>query len=232
MSIPAPVACDETLKNLMNEVSGFFDHCNGSFSDGATSGSPAITGRMSLLEVSCLGNPEKTLQGELLHYLRILDWNVVQEIGYLHAPGVKRSPDFGIFDSFGSHKKLICVVELKHHSANQSSAQPLINALDIDYLQPRPAVPLMQIGLYTAVTAIAPPLALPYTRGIYRFLNTYCTGTFPPSIPSGNLFFSSWSSRTSWLNMPIIGCTEPSSFQTPTGSIVSGHIEYFIGIRD
>lgn len=219
------------LNKLVKDVGDFFNQCSGPNSAGQVSNNPMLTRGMSLLEIACLGNPEKTLQGELLFHLRQLNWNVVQEIGYLHAPGMKRNPDFGIFNSFGPGKELICVVELKHYSANQGSAQQLTNALDIDYLQPRPVVPLMQIGLYTAVTAISIPLALPYTQGIYRFLNTYCTGTLPPPYFAGASFLS-WSNGHSWLHGPAIGSTKPSSFQTPGGRGISGHIEYFIGIRD
>lgn len=59
---------------------------------------------MSLLEIVCLGSPEKTIQGELLFYLRCSKWNVVQEVGYRNAFLKRRNSDLAIFDSFFSNK--------------------------------------------------------------------------------------------------------------------------------
>lgn len=211
-----------TLDELINEVGAFFANDKG-IAESSLQG-------MSLLEIACLGNAEKTLQGELFYHLRSLNWNVVLELGYLHAPGVRRNPDIGVFDSFSTQKKLICVIELKHYSANQGSATQLTKALDSDHDLDRPPVPLMQIGLYTTVAGVSPPLGGRFENGIYRFLNTYCGGNLPP-VHVGKALFSDWANGKNWLEEPLIGATGLTSFVDESSRTISGHIEYIVGIR-
>lgn len=123
----------------------------------------------------------------------------------------------------------MCTIEIKHHSANQGSAGPLITALTRDFHRARPRVSLMQIGIYTVVTNISPPKPLPFPSGIYRFLKIYCTGMLPPIfLPGDNLLGQSKS--INWLHLSSKGATADSSFSMTGAGTVSGYIEYFVGM--
>jgi hypothetical protein len=221
------------LKQLIGNINTFFTNCAGSYSTEKTEKNSTSVGRMSLLEVACLGNAEKALQGELFFHLRSHNWNVVQEMGYFHKRRKRRNPDFGVFSNFGSEKELKCIVELKHYSANQGRTTKLTRDLEKDFELRRPEVPIIQIGIYTAVTAISPPPIPRDTAGIYRFLNTYCNGTLPTLPLSAAAEFLAWSKDRDriWLWEPNIGQTRACSFQTQDGRMIGGHLEYIIGIR-
>src|SRR5271155_2359801 len=68
------------------------------------------------LRLVCLGNAEMTVQGELLHFLRKNNFKVVSEGG---LPGSRRRFDIMVFDK--GWKAVVCLIELKHYSANQDS---------------------------------------------------------------------------------------------------------------
>ena len=218
----------QLLVRLMQDVLAFFNRS----SDAATSTRQLQA--MPLIEVACLGNPERTMQSELHAYLRSRLWNSVCEMGYRHAPGDRGDADIALFDSFHRDKVLLCVIELKHFSANQGDACTLTAGLDSDYRLSRPSVPMMQIGLYTVVESITPPLQPEYDRGIYRFLNTYCRGTLPPRFTAGQIL-RDWSATTAqtWLQPfePVIGQTPTASFWDDRNAFISGHVEYVVGIR-
>ncbi|WP_146204568.1 hypothetical protein [Massilia glaciei] len=224
------------LAELQNDIVIFFNNSKTKTAAGGDSdnyGPQGSHNRLSIFEMACLGNPEKTIQGELLCYLRSLNWNVVQEAGYLHTPGIKRNFDFVVFDTFNGDKQILCVVEIKHFSANQGSSVNLSNGLDIDYLLPRPSVPLMQIGVYTVVNGIYPVLVSPYVNGLYRFVNTYCRGGLPPRNDFLNIF-GAWQSGKNWLHPVNMSSSSPTQtdFKMALGNCISGYVEYFVGVRN
>lgn len=218
----------ELIFNLRKDIIEFFDRS----SDIAES--TIKLQAMPLIEVACLGNPERTIQSELHAFLRSRAWNSICEMGYRHSLTDRGNADIAVFDSFQEEKVLLCVIELKHFSANQGDANTLVAGLNKDYRLSRPAVPMIQIGLYTAVESITPPLRLPYDRGIYRFLNTYCRGILPPKFKAENVL-RDWITATasSWLQPfdPVVGKTATASFRDDRNNFVSGYIEYMIGIR-
>lgn len=138
---------------------------------------PALNGLG--LRLVCLGNPEKTIQGELVHFLRQSGINAVSECGVVGE--VRRSLDVVVFD--GGWQPL-CVIELKHYSANQGSLATLARNLRGDQKRHAEALvrnlPLVQIGLYTDICSVRPeiPVADQDTlqHGLYRFLKTYYHG--------------------------------------------------------
>jgi hypothetical protein len=156
-------------------------------------GSAAIPGPLAALglRLVCLGNAEKTVQGELVHYLRNRNLNAIAECGIAKV-NTMRNIDITVFDSTWDH--VICVIELKHYSANQrtngtSALNKLARDLAGDYRRhggnPTHALPLMQIGLLTEIFRVDPE-RVPDDEvrslhfGLYRFLKTYYEGPLTP----------------------------------------------------
>ncbi len=125
------------------------------------------------LRLVCLGNPERTVQGELVHHLRKSGYNAVSECGI--SNGVDRySPDIVVFDDDWNAQ---CVVELKHHSANQGSINPLVYGMLADLAGhkegPHGSLPLIQIGLFTEISGPFDRTKDAHPLGLYRFLSSY-----------------------------------------------------------
>lgn len=170
-----------------------------------------------LLEIACMGNAEKTIQGELFHYLRNKGIVAVLEASYaanlVSANGnSRRSIDIMVFDD-SSPRKPIVAIELKHHDPHQgaqpqTSIAPLCKGLNADYNK-RPKsgkvvpVPLIQVGLFTGVTSISPtpfnppnsnpPVDFLFHRFISYYVITLCqkTVTFK-KIKDCSDFFGLW----------------------------------------
>ena len=120
-------------------------------------------GTLSLLRIACLGNPERTMQGELIAYLRSKKLFAISE-GSFRANGLGPNPrtknrhiDILVFDATHTHK---VAIELKHFGANQGEITKLCERVTEDYEKiiehveriPLPAaVELIQVGLYTTV---------------------------------------------------------------------------------
>jgi hypothetical protein len=128
------------------------------------------------LRLVCMGNAEMTVQGELLHFLRKNDFNAVSEAG---LPGSRRRFDIMVFDK--QWKAVVCLVELKHYSANQDSKRiPALPKLFLHLNEdserhndfPGIAHPLIQIGLFTELL-VPTPRVTPDTHSFYRFLGSY-----------------------------------------------------------
>jgi len=126
------------------------------------------------LRLVCLGNPERTVQGELLHYLRARSLNAISECGLAHVTKRKNNPDIVVFDG---DWQPVCVIELKHFSANQGKIGRLLANMRKDVKRhnngPQKRLPLIEIGLYTAVSQFD-RRAHPRDSGLYRFLFSYC----------------------------------------------------------
>lgn len=114
-----------------------------------------------------LGNPELTVQGELLSHLKASGFpHSVMECGLENEDDV----DIIVFDS---RWKPRCGIELKHRTSNQGPLRQLVRNLDKDREKhrsgPLAGLPLLQIGLYTCIAERATPFTAP--SGMYRLLS-------------------------------------------------------------
>lgn len=215
-----------TLQDLQNDVVSFFRQTNNTSLD--------------LFEIACLGKPELTLQGELLHHLRAAGWLCVQEAGY-RAPVngsnklESRNLDILVFDRTDKYFDTKCCVELKHFSANQGSSTTLIAGLEADYARPRPhhpgALPIMLIGMYTTIHSYSSRPAAP---GLHRFGRAVCG---PVRSSSFHTEFSVWKTKTAsqWLHGPEI-LSRSTGIPThhcvlQSGEQLDGWVEACVGIR-
>lgn len=173
---------------------------------------------LALLRLASLGSPEKTIQGELLFHLRSKGFYAVSECA-LRLPSGRRNVDIAVFDRTW---RPALVIEIKHYSANQGGQGTLFRRLREDFKRERPsdhkghALPLLQVGLFTAVTSISPKVSQRSTKTgsvqqFYRFLYTYCV---PPVHP------------------PWQGLGKPRVRPFRRRGIVVQHEEFFVDARD
>lgn len=131
---------------------------------GATGARPNTSSGVRLV---LLGNPELTVQGELLNHLKVSGFeNSVMECGLENDNDI----DIIVFDTRWKPK---CAIELKHRTSNQGPLRQLIRNLDKDRQKhqhgPLSGLPLLQIGLYTCISARTTPFIAP--GGLYRLLS-------------------------------------------------------------
>jgi hypothetical protein len=103
----------------------------------------------SLLEIACLGNAERTMQGELLYYLRCKGIKAVSEHGF-----GKCSFDIMVFNR---ESEPVVAVEMKHYSPHQGEeTKPLTAAFKRDRnMKERPKnVPVILLNLFTQIESI------------------------------------------------------------------------------
>lgn len=134
------------------------------------------------LRLVSLGNPEKTVQGELLSFFNSESkvYRMVSECGIFNRDQ-RRSLDLTVFDQ---NWQTICVIEMKHYSSNQGRLNYLISGLQFDLnrhdeIFEKKQIPLIQIGLYTEIVDINNPFVNEEEKrtvagGLYRFVKTYC----------------------------------------------------------
>lgn len=135
------------------------------------------------LRLVSLGNPEKTVQGELLSFFNSSNnkgYRMVSECGIFDSDQ-RRSLDLTVFDQ---NWQVACVIEMKHYSRNQGRLEYLINNLRFDQerhfkIFSEEKIPLIQIGLYTEITDInnafrSSEEKRTIANGFYRFVKTYC----------------------------------------------------------
>lgn len=130
------------------------------------------------LHLICLGSPEKTIQGELIYFLRSRRIMAVSECG-LYSTTNRRNIDVTIFNAQWQPQ---VAIELKHYSKNQGGISRLISGLRDDKkkhnLKFKKKLPLIQIGLYTHIESIkenfVPDEKEKHLHGFYRFIKTYC----------------------------------------------------------
>lgn len=201
---------------------------------GSSKPTPSLTPRMGLLEIACLGNPEKTIQGEMVYGLRALGWNAVQEVGYIHKKLIRRNIDILVFDKINADKQILCVMEMKHLSSHQGKPTQLAGKMDDDYKLARPKrTPIMLLGFYTTVTSIT-NRSMNQT-GIYRFPKTYCKKDhLKPSTFATDL--DTWALSKTWLLPPSRSSNNPKKncftiIENSKTHDVSGQVEFFIGTR-
>jgi hypothetical protein len=128
------------------------------------------------LRLVSLGNPERTVQGELVHFLRAVGLRAVSECGVTDDAS-RYSLDIVVFDE---HWKEVCAIELKHYSANQGKVGALQLNMQADARRhqdgPQAKLPLIQIGIYTEIVHSFDKADSRPAFGLYRFLVTYFKG--------------------------------------------------------
>jgi hypothetical protein len=128
------------------------------------------------LRLVSLGNAERTVQGELVYYLRSKGLNAVSECGVTDGSS-RCSLDIVIFDEEWT---CVCAVELKHYSANQGKVDALTHNMGSDVSRhkdgPQGLLPLIQIGLYTEISECFDIKKYSPAFGLYRFLISYFKG--------------------------------------------------------
>jgi hypothetical protein len=116
---------------------------------------------------------ERAVQGELVHHLRAAGVKAVAECG-IASDLARHTADIGVFDQGW---RPICIIELKHFSANQGDIDELLSNMRADMRKhARGLLPLLQLGLYTEITA-AFSRDFPRPYGLYRFLAAHFRGT-------------------------------------------------------
>lgn len=120
---------------------------------------------------------ERGAQGELVHYLRAAGLNAVAECGLL-SDTARHTADIAVFDR---EWMPIGIIELKHFSANQGPIEELMHNMSEDARKhargPQAPLPLIQLGLYTEITAAFLPETYARPFGLYRFIAAYFNGT-------------------------------------------------------
>lgn len=196
--------------------------------------------KLELLRIACLGNAEKTIQGELFHHLRYkYDLNVVIECGYRDVDD--RHIDIMVFNNEWSP---IVAIELKHYSPHQGTINPLLGGLEDDYNKLRPVdLPLIQVGLYSAIDSVLPfPLPASPLLNYYRFLMTYVlrqclklnTGNLNRALSTDQTLASNWAtdsqqkSRYSQSTTLVRGQDETFQIDPPSGLTVKGRVNWIV----
>lgn len=131
------------------------------------------------LRLISLGNPERTVQGELVHYLRARGFLAVSECGVYRQDSARRNLDIVVFA--GEDWAPLAVIELKHYSGNQGSPEKLASDLQKDTDKHAMSVrdlPLIQIGLFSRIINLEEPFKSDMDKesgqnGLYRFVKTY-----------------------------------------------------------
>lgn len=158
---------------------------------------PKTTTRECLLRIACLGNAEKTIQGELLAYLRSVGIFAISEAGFRKKNSasppatVDRHIDILVFRKKDNAQESapIVAIELKHYSAHQRAVSYLCDGLDEDYCKSKTcsstclpsSVALIQVGVYTEIFAVDPwpvvpgrtPMQSLHDFEFYRFIYSY-----------------------------------------------------------
>jgi len=196
---------------------------------------------ISLLRIACMGNPEKTMQGELLCHLRgEKDIIPVLEYRYHRFENVAdkrkangRSIDIMVLDK--DHNPVVAI-ELKHHSRQQGTLKPLLENLDADRekLQSLP-LPVIQIGLYTEIVSVANGACRDDFLD-YRFITAYAyNGTelrlnrtkILDALEDARKKLEEWAGRFDESKLSLSGRLDRFAVGEKS---VTGRVHYFIGL--
>ena len=195
----------------------------------------------NLLRTACVGNPERTLQGELFAYLKSRHRHVVLE--YRHhrldvivdgRGSVGRSVDIMVLD--GAFVPA-CAIELKHYSRVQGALSGLLVNLERDRaLLADLQMPCVQVGVYTDLCSLPDAPRQAFER--FRFITAYaftragkrrpladgCNATGLP----GHACIGRWlEQHFDAGTMSFEGASE--RFDVPAGT-VSGRVHYVVGL--
>jgi hypothetical protein len=226
-----------------------FDSITHFFAQSCGTGHPAGPMRRpaaSFLRTVCMGNAERTAQGELFAFLKALYPNTVLEYR-LHQPGDGggsrwkngRSIDIMVLDA--SYRPL-CAVELKHYSRIQGSLHPLRESLEQDAarLAGLPSsLAVIQVGLYTDLHV---PLCSPRAHyQEYRFLTAYafCPKGRPRAVSAdrdgrnapGYAELVKWAGGSFQPDRSVLSFAGPAESFDCRGGTVIGRVHYLVGRR-
>lgn len=248
------------IEEIYSKVVAFFKQSCGSSPDiNPPSGKPATSprgfGNGNLLRIACMGNPEKTVQGELLAFLRSQGFFALSEAGFRELRsstawpprGADRHIDILVLDD---DYLPMGAIELKHYSAHQGDISPLCAGLVDDYDKSE-HLPLIQVGVYTQVDQICLPshgLSLQDFQ-YHRFLLSYvlkgrkgnvdkpASQIVAPGAVQNNFYaFANWLKSK---EIPYkkntglcIGASEDFQIAARLGGFyqVQGKINYFVGL--
>lgn len=238
-----------SAKSVFEIIHGFFVAASGA--DNEVKDAVLEDGeRQSLLRTACMGNPERTMQGELFAYLKShLHLRPVLEYRYHRLAkacanassslaDVGNSIDIMVFDR--SYHPIVAV-ELKHHSRQQGTLHRLKVTLgeDRDRLSTLD-VPSIQVGLYTELQSLGHDQDSRELYEDFRFITAYA---FHEGKDGGH----KWKLRRKSNSIePSELCTwakdhfdelkhsfrgRAERFKTRNGAIVEGRVHYLIGLN-
>ena len=197
-----------------------------------------------LLRTACMGNPERTMQGELFAYLKkmnrlrpVLEYRHHRLDGEDAGRGRGNSIDIMVFDA--SYCPIVAV-ELKHHSRQQGTLNRLIATLAADRKRlSKLSVPSVQIGLYTELLDLGEYAASRDKYQDFRFITAYAyaedkVGQHKLNMrtaakPLDASALREWASKNfEPFDSSFSGRAE--SFSTRDGAVVQGRVHYIVGL--
>lgn len=248
------------VDEIYKKVIAFFEQSSGSSpASNPPSEKPATSpsgfGNGNLLRIACMGNPEKTVQGELLAFLRSQGCFALSEAGFRELGSSTAWPPRGADRHIdilvlGDDYLPMAAIELKHYSPHQGDIYPLHAGLVSDY-DKSGHLPLIQVGVYTQVDEIALPSSglLLQDFQYYRFLLTYVLKgrmgsvaqlarpiVAPSAIQNNFAAFSNWlkSAEIGYQQSTALcrGASEVFQIAAKQGGfyIVQGEVNYFVGL--
>jgi hypothetical protein len=200
-----------------------------------------------LLRTACMGNPERTMQGELFAYLKqqeqlrpVLEYRhhrIDEELCSDNGRG--NSIDIMVFDC--SYRPVVAI-ELKHHSRQQGTLTRLKATLEaererLDTL----GIPSIQVGLYTELLCLGTPIATREAYQDFRFITAYAytpdkEGIYRLTLrnaekPPDPAVLRQWA-ETVFKESTSCFRGRAESFITRQGATIKGRVNYFIGLSD
>lgn len=234
-----------TAQEIYEHIDKFFADASGRDCDVAGNASAKEeSDQPCLLRTACMGNPERTMQGELFAYLKkinslrpVLEYRHHRLDGEDAGKGRGNSVDIMVFDT--SYRPIVAV-ELKHHSRQQGALTRLIATLNDDRERLRKLpVPSVQIGLYTELRSLGVHAASRDKYQDFRFITAYAykadkSGTYRPNLRGQERALDpkalkDWAS----INFQESHCSfggAMESFLTHEGAVVSGRVHYVVGL--
>lgn len=235
-----------TVEELYSDVVQFFVASSGTSGDSGLR--PEVSNTISLLRSACMGNPERTMQGELFAYLKTLD-RARPVLEYRHhrlenllGSEAKNghSIDIMVFDK---KYEPLAAIELKHHSRQQGTLTRLRIALDEDRQRLKHLkIPVIQIGMYTELKCLGKHSSSREKYEDFRFITAYAfdedknTGSFSSKFIHSKPFAPDPRALDEWAAehfFPLTVCFKgrDESFDTREGSTVKGRVHYFVGLQ-
>lgn len=228
-----------TPGEVYQSVLAFFEERCGETTDGISIMPHREAG---LLRTACVGNPERTMQGELFAYLKREHLNVVLEYR-LHSFTLSmdrtwedgRSIDIMVLDE---DYRPACAIELKHLGRVQGHVGSLLNGLEEDWNRfEEVKVPLIQVGLYTDISHL-PNDTVCTDFEAFRFISCYVyhkDGRLKKLKPgcdargdAGHDWLQDWA-HVHCEKSKLSFCGSREQFKTPVGPVV-GRVHYFVGL--
>lgn len=224
---------------VFESITRFFDERCGGSDDGQP-----LAREPGLLRTACVGNPERTIQGELFAYLKQRHAHVVLEYRLHsftpHPTGVwpeGRSIDIMVLDDGFMPA---CAIELKHLGRMQGEVGALLDGLEEDWERfDGVGVPLILVGVYSDISSL-PPGRTHKDFEAFRFISCYAfhKDGRPKKLKSdcnathdiGHSWLEDWA-RQYCHSFVTSFRGAPEKFCTPAGP-VTGRVHYFIGLTN